>query len=155
FGAKGLYPPTVQPVLNLNIPIHIKNTSEPDAVGTIISNEVSSNGNPVKGISNISNIALLTLQGSGMIGIPGFSKRLFETLSLEKINVILITQASSEHSICLGIDENDAELAKTAIDTAFENEIALNKIDPIIVEKDLSIIALVGDSMKNHQGISG
>ena len=155
FGAKVLYPPTVQPVLNLNIPIHIKNTSEPDAVGTIISNEVSSNGNPVKGISNISNIALLTLQGSGMIGIPGFSKRLFETLSLEKINVILITQASSEHSICLGIDENDAELAKTAIDTAFENEIALNKIDPIIVEKDLSIIALVGDSMKNHQGISG
>src|SRR5690606_7020564 len=106
-------------------------------------------------ISNISNIALLTLQGSGMIGIPGFSKRLFETLSLEKINVILITQASSEHSICLGIDENDAQLAKTAIDAAFENEIALRKIDPIIVEKDLSIIALVGDNMKNHQGISG
>src|SRR5690606_40038470 len=106
-------------------------------------------------ISNISNIALLTLQGSGMIGIPGFSKRLFETLSLEKINVILITQASSEHSICLGIDENDAQLAKTAIDATFENEIALRKIDPIIVEKDLSIIALVGDNMKNHQGISG
>lgn len=155
FGAKVLYPPTVQPVLNLNIPIHIKNTAEPEAVGTIISNEVSNNGSPVTGISNISNIALLTLQGSGMIGIPGFSKRLFETLSLEKINVILITQASSEHSICLGIDENDAQLAKTAIDAAFENEIALRKIDPIIVEKDLSIIALVGDNMKNHQGISG
>jgi aspartokinase/homoserine dehydrogenase 1 len=155
FGAKVLYPPTVQPVLNLNIPIHIKNTAEPDAAGTIISNEVSNNGSPVTGISNISNIALLTLQGSGMIGIPGFSKRLFETLSLEKINVILITQASSEHSICLGIDENDAQLAKTAIDAAFENEIALRKIDPIIVEKDLSIIALVGDNMKNHQGISG
>lgn len=155
FGAKVLYPPTVQPVLNLNIPIHIKNTAEPEAVGTIISNEVSNNGSPVTGISNISNIALLTLQGSGMIGIPGFSKRLFETLSLEKINVILITQASSEHSICLGIDENDAQLAKTAIDATFENEIALRKIDPIIVEKDLSIIALVGDNMKNHQGISG
>ncbi|PKQ45049.1 bifunctional aspartate kinase/homoserine dehydrogenase I [Confluentibacter flavum] len=155
FGAKVLYPPTVQPVLSLNIPIHIKNTLEPDAVGTIISNDDTNNTSPVKGISNISNIALLTLQGSGMIGIPGFSKRLFETLSQEKINVILITQASSEHSICLGIDENDAELAKTAIDATFENEIALNKIDPIIVEKDLSIIALVGDNMKNHQGISG
>ncbi len=155
FGAKVLYPPTVQPVLNLNIPIHIKNTLEPEAVGTIISNDITNSTSPVKGISNISNIALLTLQGSGMIGIPGFSKRLFETLSQEKINVILITQASSEHSICLGIDENDAELAKTAIDATFENEIALYKIDPIIVEKELSIIALVGDNMKNHQGISG
>ncbi|WP_111307331.1 bifunctional aspartate kinase/homoserine dehydrogenase I [Confluentibacter sediminis] len=155
FGAKVLYPPTVQPVLNLNIPIHIKNTLEPDAVGTIISNEITNSTSPVKGISNISNIALLTLQGSGMIGIPGFSKRLFETLSQEKINVILITQASSEHSICLGIDENDAELAKTAIDATFENEIALHRIDPIIVENELSIIALVGDNMKNHQGISG
>ncbi|WP_100611633.1 bifunctional aspartate kinase/homoserine dehydrogenase I [Confluentibacter lentus] len=155
FGAKVLYPPTVQPVLDLNIPIHIKNTLEPEAAGTIISNEESVSTSPVKGISNINNIALLTLQGSGMIGIPGFSKRLFETLSQEKINVILITQASSEHSICLGIDANDAEIAKSAIDVTFENEIALNKIDPIIVEKNLSIIALVGDNMKNHQGISG
>tara|TARA_R110002050_G_scaffold243212_2_gene379675 strand:+ start:10684 stop:13128 length:2445 start_codon:yes stop_codon:yes gene_type:complete len=155
FGAKVLYPPTVQPVLNLQIPIHIKNTLEPEAVGTIISNDKTNSTAPVKGISNISNIALLTLQGSGMIGIPGFSKRLFETLSQEKINIIMITQASSEHSICLGIDEKESDIAKIAIDAAFENEIALHKIDPIIVEKDLSIIALVGDNMKNHQGISG
>ncbi|WP_372756662.1 bifunctional aspartate kinase/homoserine dehydrogenase I [Mariniflexile sp.] len=155
FGAKVLYPPTVQPVLDLNIPIHIKNTLEPEAVGTIISNDEVVSKSPVKGISNIGNIALLTLQGSGMIGIPGFSKRLFEVLSQEKINIILITQASSEHSICLGIDEGDAEKAQTAIDATFENEIALHKIDPIIVEKGLSIIALVGDNMKNHQGISG
>ncbi|NCO64015.1 MAG: bifunctional aspartate kinase/homoserine dehydrogenase I [Flavobacteriales bacterium] len=155
FGAKVLYPPTVQPVLDLNIPIHIKNTLEPKSIGTIISNDHINSGIPVKGISNINNIALLTLQGSGMIGIPGFSKRLFETLSQEKINVILITQASSEHSICIGIDVNDSDVAKTAIDKTFENEIALNKIDPIIVETNLSIIALIGDNMKNHQGISG
>ncbi len=155
FGAKVLYPPTVQPVLDLNIPIQIKNTLEPEAVGTIISDDELNTTSPVKGISNIGGIALLTLQGNGMVGIPGFSKRLFETLSQEKINVILITQASSEHSICLGIDEKDAESAKIAIDTAFENEIALHKIDPIIVETNLSIIALVGDNMKNHQGISG
>ncbi|WOD43266.1 bifunctional aspartate kinase/homoserine dehydrogenase I [Hwangdonia lutea] len=155
FGAKVLYPPTVQPVLDLNIPIHIKNTLQPHAVGTIISNDDTNGFKPVKGISNINNIALLTLQGSGMIGIPGFSKRLFETLAQEKINVVLITQASSEHSICLGVDENDSEAAKTAIDLVFENEIALHKIDPIIVETGLSIIALVGDNMKNHQGISG
>ena len=155
FGAKVLYPPTVQPVLDLDIPIHIKNTLDPDAVGTIISKNGNGKTTPVKGISNISDIALLTLQGSGMIGIPGFSKRLFETLSNEKINIILITQSSSEHSICFGIDEKDAEAAKIAIDTTFENEISLHKIDPILVEKDLAIIALVGDHMKNHQGISG
>ncbi|MEM5564382.1 bifunctional aspartate kinase/homoserine dehydrogenase I [Psychroserpens sp. AS72] len=156
FGAKVLYPPTVQPVLDLKIPIHIKNTLEPDAIGTKISNDIIEDSTtPVKGISNINNIALLTLQGNGMVGIPGFSKRLFETLAQEKINIIFITQASSEHSICFGIDEKDSQLAKTAIDTSFENEISLHKIDPIIVETGLSIIALVGDSMKSHQGISG
>ncbi|GFZ84380.1 bifunctional aspartate kinase/homoserine dehydrogenase I [Aquaticitalea lipolytica] len=156
FGAKVLYPPTVQPVLDLGIPIHIKNTMQPEASGTIITNE-NTNGNSTtaKGISNISDIALLTLQGNGMVGIPGFSKRLFETLAQEKINVILITQASSEHSICFGIDEKDAEKAEKAINVSFENEISLHKIDPIIVEKDLSIVALIGDNMKNHQGISG
>jgi len=156
FGAKVLYPPTVQPVLDLEIPIHIKNTLQPEAAGTIISKtSIFKDGKAVKGISNINNIALLTLQGSGMIGIPGFSKRLFETLANEKINIILITQASSEHSICFGIDENDSDTAKDAINEAFENEIALHKIDPITIENNLSIIALVGDNMKNHQGISG
>jgi aspartokinase/homoserine dehydrogenase 1 len=155
FGAKVLYPPTVQPVLDLNIPIQIKNTMEPDDVGTIISQKTNGKTAPAKGISNISNIALLTLQGSGMIGIPGFSKRLFETLANEKINIILITQSSSEHSICFGIDEKDAERARIVVDSTFENEISLRKIDPIIVENNLSIIALVGDNMKNHQGISG
>jgi len=155
FGAKVLYPPTVQPVLSLGIPIHIKNTLDPEAVGTIISNDETNSTAPVKGISNINNIALLTLQGTGMVGIPGFSKRLFETLSQEKVNIIMITQASSEHSICIGIEDKDAEHAKEVIDIVFENEIALDKIDPIIVETGLSIIALVGDKMKNHQGISG
>jgi len=156
FGAKVLYPPTVQPVLDLEIPIHIKNTLKPDEKGTIISKESNNETQQaVKGISNINHIALLTLQGSGMIGIPGFSKRLFETLANEKINIILITQASSEHSICFGIDESDADLAKKSINKTFKNEITLHKIDPIIVEKELSIIALVGDNMRNHQGISG
>lgn len=156
FGAKVLYPPTVQPVLNLNIPIHIKNTLNPEAFGTKISNDfIENSSSPVRGISNINNVALLTLQGNGMVGIPGFSKHLFETLAQEKINIIFITQASSEHSICFGIDTKDAQLAKTAIDGSFENEISLHKIDPIIVETGLSIIALVGDKMKSHQGISG
>jgi len=155
FGAKVLYPPTVQPVLKKHIPIYIKNTLDPDSAGTKISNTENEIKNPVKGISNINNIVLLTLQGSGMVGIPGFSKRLFETLAQEKINVIFITQASSEHSICLGIDSGNSALAKASIDRTFENEISLNKIDPLIIEHGLSIVALVGDNMKSHQGISG
>ena len=155
FGAKVLYPPTIQPVLKAAIPIWIKNTFDPDAYGTLISNNPDANANPIKGISHIDTIALLTLEGSGMIGVAGSSKRLFEVLSRENINVIFITQASSEHSICIGIQNQDAQKAKTAIDNTFELEISQNKIDPCIVEKDLCIVALVGESMKNHQGLSG
>ncbi|WP_460219546.1 bifunctional aspartate kinase/homoserine dehydrogenase I [Psychroserpens sp. MEBiC05023] len=155
FGAKVLYAPTVQPVLDAEIPILIKNTLKPNDKGTLISKSKAQNGLTVKGISHISDISLITLQGSGMVGIPGFSKRLFETLANEKINIILITQASSEHSICLGINQKDVPAAKAAIDNSFEYEISLHKIDPILVENDLSIVALVGDNMKNHQGTSG
>jgi aspartokinase/homoserine dehydrogenase 1 len=155
FGAKVLYPPTIVPVMRKNIPIVIKNTFAPHDNGTRISNETLGNGKSVKGISNIENIALLTLEGNGMVGIPGISKRLFETLSQQFINIILITQASSEHSICLGVQISDAEKARKAVNTAFEYEIQLGKIAPLIVEINLSIIALIGDNMKNHQGISG
>ena len=155
FGAKVLYPPTIQPVLKDNIPISIKNTFDPEAIGTYISNKINPNSNPIKGITHIDSIALLTLEGSGMIGVSGSSKRLFETLSREKINVIFITQASSEHSICIGVLNADADLAKEMIDETFENEISQGRINPCAVEKDLCIVALVGENMKNHQGISG
>lgn len=155
FGAKVIYPPTIQPVMNKGIPVWIKNTFAPAESGTLIMSSAGNNENIVRGISSINNIALISLEGSGMIGIPGFSKRLFEALSTEKINVILITQSSSEHSICVGIDSAVAEKAKHAVDTAFENEIALQKVEPLKVETGLSIVALVGESMKNHTGVSG
>lgn len=156
FGAKVLYPPTVLPVLSKNIPILIKNTMAPDEDGTLITKDVENgNSNPIKGISNVNGISLLTLQGNGMVGIPGFSKRLFETLAHEKINVIITTQASSEHSICVGVADKDAKLAKSVLDKEFENEISLLKIDPLVLEQHLSIVAVIGDRMKNHQGISG
>ncbi|MFZ1306830.1 MAG: ACT domain-containing protein, partial [Ferruginibacter sp.] len=107
------------------------------------------------GISSINHIVLLSLEGSGMVGIPGFSKRLFEALANASINVILITQGSSEHSICVGVDEYASAKAKEVVDAAFAYEIETNKVDPIIIEKDLSIVAIVGDNMKNHSGISG
>jgi bifunctional aspartokinase / homoserine dehydrogenase 1 len=155
FGAKVIYPPTIQPVMSKNIPVWIKNTFSPKDEGTLIESVATRNGNIVRGISSINNIVLISLEGSGMIGIPGFSKRLFEALSQEKINVILITQSSSEHSICVGIEAASAARAKTAVDAAFANEIALQKVEPLKVESDLSIVALVGENMKSHPGISG
>ncbi|QOD59589.1 bifunctional aspartate kinase/homoserine dehydrogenase I [Polaribacter haliotis] len=154
FGAKVIYPPTIQPVLKKEIPIWIKNTFKPEEEGTLIAQETSNN-KPVKGISHIENITLITLEGSGMVGIPGFSKRLFEAISFHNINIILITQASSELSICIGIADEDAQKAKAVIDETFEFEIEKQKVNPVKLEQDLCIIALVGDNMKNHQGLSG
>ena len=154
FGAKVLYPPTIQPALRKEIPIRIKNTFDPKSSGTLICKDPK-NSNEVKGISHIEDISLITLEGGGMIGIPGFSKRLFETLSQQKINVVFITQASSEHSICVGVYENDASKAKDLLDETFNVEIERKKIKPIIIENDLAIIAVVGESMKNYQGLSG
>jgi aspartokinase/homoserine dehydrogenase 1 len=154
FGAKVLYAPTIHPALQQNIPIWIKNTFKPNVSGTCIANE-SDEGQAVKGISHIENIALLTLQGSGMVGFPGYSKRLLEALSNEGINIIMITQASSEQSICIGIDSAESDKAKALIDQIFEYEISIKRINPVSLEKELAIIALVGDKMKSHQGISG
>ncbi|MCD8439437.1 bifunctional aspartate kinase/homoserine dehydrogenase I [Tenacibaculum finnmarkense] len=154
FGAKVIYPPTIQPALEKEIPIVIKNTFEPGNPGTLIAKNVKST-NLVKGISHIEDITLLTLEGTGMIGVSGISKRLFETLSNQDISVVLITQASSEHSICVGIYDDDAQKAIKAINNAFEIEIERKKIKPVIVEQGLAILALVGDNMKNHQGLSG
>lgn len=155
FGAKVLYPPTIQPVADVGIPLFIKNTFSSEAPGTRIEKTNSNTTSIVCGISSIQPISLLSLEGSGMIGIPGFSKRMFETLSLKHINVILITQASSEHSICVGIEEKDADIAVQALTREFEWELHTQKIDPITAEKNLAILALVGDNMKNHTGISG
>ena len=155
FGAKVLYPPTIQPVLAKGIPIRIKNTFDPEAPGTFISKGEVQEGRTVRGISNIQDIALISLEGPGMIGIPGISKRLFEVLSQSEISVVLITQASSEHSICVGISVEEADKAEDAVNEAFAYEMTLGKIKPVIVEKDLAIIALVGDQMKSHQGLSG
>ena len=154
FGAKVLYPPTIQPALRKEIAIRIKNTFDPESAGTLICKNPE-NGNEVKGISHIEDVSLITLEGGGMVGIPGFSKRLFETLSQQKINVVFITQASSEHSICVGVYENDAAKAKELLDETFSIEIDKKKIKPIIVENNLAIIAVVGESMKNYQGLSG
>jgi bifunctional aspartokinase / homoserine dehydrogenase 1 len=154
FGAKVIYPPTIQPVLTKNIPVWIKNTFAPADHGTVIEHKPTQ-GNMITGISSIHSLALLNLEGSGMIGIPGFSSRLFAALANAQINVILITQGSSEHSICVGVEAALADKAKEAVDKAFEFEITSEKVEPLHIERELSIVALVGDQMRHHTGVSG
>ena len=154
FGAKVIYPPTIQPVLDKGIPVEIKNTFAPEDIGTLITKEGDPNGRWIKGLSSIEDVALCTLSGSGMVAVPNFSFRLFASLSRESINVIMITQASSEHTITVGIDHKDAEKARLSIEKEFENELRLRKVNPLVVEKDLSIIALVGTRMRQQVGVS-
>lgn len=155
FGAKVIYPPTIQPVVAEGIPIYVKNTFDPEASGTLIEKNPPRSKDRVIGISNSDNIALLSLEGSGMVGIPGFSSRLFETLSQNDINIILITQASSVHTMCIAVSEKDADKAREAADRCFAYEISLGKLNPLKVEKGFSIVCLVGDDVLNQTGATG
>jgi aspartokinase/homoserine dehydrogenase 1 len=156
FGAKVIYFPTLQPLFEENIPVYIKNTFRDQDQGTCISNSSRLKDEEiVKGISHIENISIINFEGSGMVGVPGFSKRFFEALSSNNINVIMITQASSEFSICIAVDSNDAILAKEVIDNEFQFEISQKRINSAQIESNLSNIAIVGDNMKNKKGVSG
>lgn len=158
FGAKVIYPPSIQPVMVKNINLKIKNTFDPKAKGTLVSHNLNTSENEkhqiAVGVSNMDNIALLTLEGSGMVGIPGISAKLFQCLSQEKINVILITQGSSEHSITIAIHEKDMSAAENAINVSFADDINLKRVAPVNIETGLSIVALVGENMKSRSGVS-
>ena len=156
FGAKVIYPPTILPVYQQGIPILIKNTFKPDHDGTLISRAAKTpKERPIKGISSISSIALLTLQGIGMVGVTGIAMRLFSALARENVNVILISQASSENSISVAINEPAVEEAQRAICEEFEKEIRTGQVSKVDVESDLSIVAIVGENMKHTTGIAG
>ncbi len=155
FGAKVIYPPTLIPAFEKKIPVRIKNTFNPDFAGTVISDTQVTGKYLVKGISSIENISLLRVEGSGMIGVAGIAMRLFGALAKGKINIILITQASSEHSICFAISPEKTTFAKKIIEEEFSGEIKLKEIDEVIVEDNLSVIGIVGENMKRTPGISG
>jgi bifunctional aspartokinase / homoserine dehydrogenase 1 len=155
FGAKVIYTPTLRPVYKKNIPILVLNTFNPAAKGTIISGKsIDNNKSPIKGISSIDHIDLITLQGTGMVGVTGTSMRLFGALARKNINIVLITQASSEYSITFAVSPTDSVIATDAINYEFKTEIELNKEIKLLIEKNLSIIAIVGERMKNTPGIS-
>ncbi|MCG8307616.1 MAG: bifunctional aspartate kinase/homoserine dehydrogenase I, partial [Cytophagales bacterium] len=155
FGAKVIYPPTLQPAFQKKIPLRIRNTFNRDFEGTMIKSLADSGNYLVKGISSIMDISLINLQGSGMVGVAGVSSRLFGVLADNNISLILITQASSEHSICFAIDPKDGELARSVIEDEFQREIDAGKIDGIFVEEHMSIVAIIGENMAHTPGISG
>lgn len=155
FGAKVIYPPTLQPALKKNIPLVIKNTFFPDHPGTLVSHESNGKGRPIKGISSIGNIALLTLSGSGMFGVTGTASRLFSAIANADINIILITQGSSEHAISFAVDPAFSAKAKEVVEKAFEYEIDRGLINEVKVENDLSVVAIIGENMRYQPGISG
>lgn len=155
FGAKVIHPPTIAPILKRNIPLRIKNTFSPNEPGTLISFQPQKQESLIRGISSIDHIALLRVEGSGMVGVCGVAMRLFGALAKKAINVILISQGSSEHSICLAIAPHFAELAKLAIEEEFILERQVGLIDQIVVEEGLSVVAIVGENMRNTPGIAG
>jgi len=155
FGAKVIYPPTMIPAFLKKIPIVIRNTFEPDFTGTVISHESKKSEHNIKGISSINEISVINLHGSGMVGKAGFSGRLFSLLAREQINVVLITQSSSEHSITFAVNPADALKAKTLIEHEFELELDAKKIEAPVIEEGLSVLAIVGENMKETPGISG
>jgi aspartokinase/homoserine dehydrogenase 1 len=155
FGAKVIYPPTMIPAFLKKIPIVIRNTFEPEFTGTVIRHDCENSNLAIKGISSINEISIINVEGSGMVGKAGFSGRLFSLLAREQINIILITQSSSEHSITFAIHPADAEKAQKLIAQEFELELLAKKMEVPIFEENLSILAIVGENMKQTPGISG
>ncbi len=155
FGAKVIYPPTLQPALQKRIPLFIKNTFNPGFGGTYITDKRDPSGHAVTGISSINKVAMLTLQGGGMVGVPGIAGRLFGSLAKAGISVILITQGSSEHSITFAITPEVAFRAKQQVEAEFEYEIEKGMVEPLKIESDLSVIAIIGENMRFRPGIAG
>ncbi len=154
FGAKVIYPPTIQPAYIKNIPLVIKNTFNPSHPGTYISKDPGKSNNVIKGISSISDISVLRMEGTGMVGVVGIASRLFGTLSRSAINIIFLTQGSSEHSICFGIVPGDVKKAQKAVEEEFRFEIQNRQIAPLVIETNNTIIAVIGENMSNVPGVS-
>ena len=155
FGAKVIYPPTIQPVVAEGIPIYVKDTFHPADPGTLVEKNPPQAEGGVIGLAHTDGIALISLEGSGMVGVPGFSARLFDALYRKGINIILITQASSVHSMCIAISAADAEKARQAADNCFAYEISLGKLNPLKVETGFSIVCVIGDDILGHSGATG
>lgn len=154
FGAKVLHPKTIGPIAQHHIPCLIRNTLNPAAPGTLISNQASEIWTSVKGISQLDNITMFNVAGPGMKGMVGMASRVFEVMSNANISITLITQSSSEYSISFCIHDKDAERAQDLLEDAFALELNNKLLDPIEVRRDLAIVTLVGDGMRHTKGLA-
>ncbi len=156
FGAKVVHPPSVHPARERGIPLLIRNTLRPAFPGTLVSPDAPvDRGHPIRGISSIPDVALLRLEGDGMVGVPGVAGRLFGALAGAGVSVILISQASSEHSICFAVDPGDVTAARRVVDREFSLERKVGVVDSLVVEEGQSVVAAVGEGMRETPGIAG
>ena len=155
FGAKVLHPQALVPAMEHDIPICFGNINRPAQSGTIICNRIRKHSTPITSIASIDRVALVNIEGGGMIGVPGIAARIFTTLARASVNIMMISQASSEHSICLAFMQPEAEIALSALQTELTEEIRLRKIQNFELVKDVAIIAIIGENMRGTPGISG
>jgi len=154
-GAKVIFPPTMIPALYKQIPIVVKNTFNPAHMGTRISGDSLGPKRLTVGLSSVSHVSLLRLQGAGMVGVRGINARLFTCLAQKGISIMLVSQAFSEHSTCFAIKPDETKMAVDAIEHEFAHELRLKYIDKIRLESDLSLVAVVGEGMQNTPGFAG
>lgn len=154
FGAKVLHPQTIMPAVDENIPIRIKNTFAPDFAGTLITGDTPTHQYSVKTVTSITGMTLVSVEGRGMIGVPGVASRVFTTTARHRISVMMFSQGSSEQHISLVVTRHDGEQAVKALRREFEGEIERRRIDRISVISDIAIIALVGDGIKGAPGVA-
>ena len=155
FGAKVVYPPTIYPVCAKNIPIRILNTFCPDNTGTIIQSQAEKDARYVCGLSSIRDVAMITVSGLSMVGVIGVNQRIFGALANAGVSVFLVSQASSENSTTLGVQEKDCEVAVEALTREFAEEIKVGSMYPMLVQQGLAAVSIVGEKMKNVPGIAG
>jgi len=160
FGAKVVFPPTVAQLSEQDIPMHVRLTDDPESTGTQIlppnkRSDAPLSNRGVAGLSTLKNITLITVSGGGMVGVPGFSRRLFTALSLAGVNVVLVSQGSSEHAISIAVSDGDAKGAEAALNQEFGSDQKLGRIGPLVIESGFAIVALVGDGMRQQSGIAG
>ena len=155
FGAKVIHPKTMMPAIEKNIPIRIKNTFNPSHPGTLISQSTLAAERFVKNITSIDNLSLVSIEGNGMVGVPGISARIFSALARVRVNVMMISQASSEHNVCVVIPQKDCGRGIKELRNEFEVDIAKKIVDDIKLQENVSIVAVVGEGMKGMRGIAG
>lgn len=154
FGARVLHPQTMAPVLERGIPVRIRSTARPDLPGTLI-DATGATAPPVKGVTTIENLALINIEGAGMLGVPGTAERVFATLHRAGISITMISQGSSEHSICCVLPNARAVEARLALERIFEREIAAGQLQRVMLLESIEVLAVVGDGMAGEPGIAG